>query len=277
MENINRYYPNFEREPLDDEYKKNGLCICKKCNTPRQFLHDWNGKKIVFNCECECQKAEREAHEKAEKERELRNKIEGLKQIGIPNPTYRGYTIDKDDRKTPSLTKIIKNYIENFEDFSENGQGLILWGSVGTGKTFYAMCIANALCENLKRVYCTSLSAVVKMAQDFDNAEAHFSRLLSQDLIIVDDLGAERGTTFAMEQIYGFIDGCNTYKIPLVITTNLTPSVLEKASQDTADLTYARIYSRILEKCYPVKVNEIKRRENNAQSNKIEMAKLLGV
>ncbi len=34
-----------------------------------------------------------------------------------------------------------------FIKIPENGQGLLLWGNVGTGKTFLAGCIANALME----------------------------------------------------------------------------------------------------------------------------------
>lgn len=261
----------------EDEYVIEDVVMCMKCHTPRQMYFGDGLNRMLFPVECDCQRIEREKREKAEKEREYRNKVELMRNSGIPNPTYRSYRLEKDDNKTPELTRVIENYIDNFDRLRENGQGLLLYGDVGTGKTYYAMCIANALVERLKNVYCTSLPAVVKMMHDFDNADMHLKRLLTRDLIVIDDLGVERDTGFTMEQIYGFIDGCNTRKIPMIITTNLAPSILVKASQDTSNLTYARIYSRILEKCYPVKVNEVKRRAENARQNKMEMAKLLGV
>ena len=152
-----------------------------------------------------------------------------------------------------------------------------MYGDVGTGKTFYALCIANALINREYRVLHTSLADVVKMAQDFDNAEAHFNRLMYKQCIVIDDLGTERTTSFAEEQIYKFIDGCNTHNVALIVTTNYTPKELEAAAADTSDLTHARIYSRLLEKCFPVRVNDIKRREANAVKNKATVAELLGI
>lgn len=265
------------REPGEGEYLKDGLVYCKNCNTPRQVkIEDENGTAI-FPTLCQCVAAQREAEEKALRQAEWENKIKRLRQDGIPNPTYQKYTFAIDDGKTPDTTQTCKNYVNKFEDLRKIGGGLILWGSVGTGKTFFAMCIANALINKGYPVQCTSLATIVKQAQDFDNADSHFNRLMRQSCIVIDDLGTERGTTFANEQVYKFIDGCNTHNIPLIFTTNYTPSLLAAAAEDISDLTFARIYSRILEKCISVKVNEIKRRAEKGQANKTEIAKLLGL
>lgn len=269
--------PPQDKPPAEDEYIKDGLKYCKNCNTPRQYIFVWDGVPRLHWKNCQCQQ---DAEDKAEAERKRREwlaKVENLRSAGIPNPSYRAYRFSEDDGKTPDTTTICKNYVANFEKLRTAGQGLLLWGGVGTGKTFMAMCIANALIEKGLPVFSTSLATVVKMAQDFDNADAHFERLMRKALIVLDDLGTERGTSFAQEQIYKFIDGCNTYGVPLIITTNFQPSELKEAAADTADLTYARIYSRILEKCYPVKINAVKRRDQNADRNKAEIAKLLGV
>lgn len=262
----------------EDEYiGEDGFVYCKKCNTPRQHLFESGNDKAVFFLRCQCQEAEMQKQREAEEREERRQKIESARRAAIAVPSYRAYRFEADDGKTPKISQIAKNYVQNFAELCKTGQGLLLYGDVGTGKTFLALCIANALIDRGYAVQHTSLSNIVRLAQDFDNAERHFTRLMQKHLIVIDDLGTERATSFAEEQIYKFIDGCNTHAVALVVTTNYTPKELEAAAADTSDLTHARIYSRLLEKCYPVKVNDYKRREANTAKNKAAMAALLGV
>ena len=268
------------RNPDADEYVgEDGLIYCKHCKTPRQFIYEnfTGGKPAILPKLCKCREEANAKRQKEEEKRERRERIETARNLAITVPSYRGYRFSADDGKTPKTTEICKNYVRNFAEFSKTGQGLLLYGDVGTGKTFYALCIANALINREYRVLHTSLADVVKMAQDFDNAEAHFNRLMYKQCIVIDDLGTERATSFAEEQIYKFIDGCNTHNVALIVTTNYTPKELEAAAADTSDLTHARIYSRLLEKCFPVRVNDIKRREANAVKNKATVAELLGI
>ena len=71
------------------------------------------------------------------------------------------------------------------------------------------------------------------------------------DLLIIDDLGAERNTEFATEQVYNLIDARYRAQLPLIVTTNLTVSEMN----DPDTLEKKRIYDRILERCVPVKVD----------------------
>lgn len=269
------------REPEADEYinEADGLIYCKNCKTPRQFVLEnfTGGKPAILPKLCKCKDEEAKKKQQEEERRERLQRIENARNLAITVPSYRGYRFSADDGKTPKTTEICKNYVRNFPEFSKTGQGLLLYGDVGTGKTFYALCIANALINREYRVLHTSLADVVKMAQDFDNAEAHFNRLMYKQCIVIDDLGTERTTSFAEEQIYKFIDGCNTHNVALIVTTNYTPKELEAAAADTSDLTHARIYSRLLEKCFPVRVNDIKRQEANTVKNKATVAELLGI
>lgn len=260
-----------------DEYLKDGVVYCKKCNTPREKNITDGEEQIPFYGRCECQEADFRRQQQEEELAMRRHQIETARSIAIAVPSYRGYRFAVDDGKTPQLTQVCKNYVRNFAEFTKTGQGLLLFGNVGTGKTFYALCIANALIDRGYSVLHTSLADVVKMAQDFENAESRFQSLMRKHCIVIDDLGTERATSFAEEQIYKFIDGCNTYNVALIVTTNYTPKELEAAAADTSDLTHARIYSRLLEKCYPVKINELKRREANTAQNKATVAELLGI
>ena len=73
-------------------------------------------------------------------------------------------------------------------------------------------------------------------------------RLCGYPLLVIDDFGMERGTEYALEQIYNIIDSRYRSRKPLVVTTNLTLTEL-KNPQDTA---HARIYDCLLELCTPI-------------------------
>ena len=88
-------------------------------------------------------------------------------------------------------------------------------------------------------------------------------RLCEDKAVLVDDLGIERNSEFALEQVFNVIDGRYRSKKPMIITTNLTLSELKNPS----DLMRKRIYDRILENCIPLKINNQNIRELNASSN----------
>ena len=89
-------------------------------------------------------------------------------------------------------------------------------------------------------------------------------------LLIIDDLGIERGTEFSLEQVFNVIDSRYRSKKPMIVTTNLTLEELKHPG----DLTRARIYDRILERCVPLKINNQNIRELNAAANMQEARKL---
>ena len=95
------------------------------------------------------------------------------------------------------------------------------------------------------------------------------AQAIKADLLILDDLGAERGTDYAKEQVYSVIDGRYTANRPMVISTNLEPSQLMNAES----MTLKRIYSRIMEKCFPLKYSGVDRRI--ASDERASMAAIL--
>ena len=274
METIN--FIKIKKVDLDN------LKICSKCGTPKQFIRiSSDGESHVFNIRCECEEREyqarKQAEARAEKELELKMKAEKLRNNGIAVKQYHSYTLEADDKKTPEITAKIKDYIDNFAKCALTGEGLMLYGGVGTGKTFLAMCVANALIDKGYKVYATSLSQIARELRDFAKAESRFKALMDYKLIVLDDLGTESAMPSTMEIIYQVIDGWTSRNIPLVITTNLTPEIFEKAANGSGSVDTARVSSRILEKCYPIRVNAIKRRDLKAKQNKAEMDKRYGL
>ena len=255
------------------EVDLDNLKICDKCGKPKQIIRiSSDGESHVFPIRCECEEREYQARKqaelKAQQEFELKLKAEKLRNNGITVKQYHDWTFENDDNLTPDITAKIKAYIRDFPKKKLTGEGLLLYGAVGTGKTYYAMCIANALIDKGVKVLATSLAEIVRQLRDFNKAESRFNTLMQYQLIVLDDLGTESAMPSTMEIIYQVIDGWTSRNIPLVITTNLTPSVFEQAANGDASVDTARVSSRILEKCQPIKVNAVKRRDLKMKQNR---------
>ena len=105
----------------------------------------------------------------------------------------------------------------------------------------------------------------------FEDRNQFINSLNRYSLLIIDDLGIERNSDFALEQVFNVIDCRYRSKKPLIITTNLTLSELNNA----ADIAHKRIYDRILERCIPVRINNRNIRQDNASANLKEAKKIL--
>ena len=168
---------------------------------------------------------------------------------------------------------IAQNYCKEFKKMYENNQGLLFYGAVGTGKSYTAACIANYLLEHNTSVVMTSFVRILKEMQGFDREreEAFTNHLNSVRLLIIDDLGAERSTDYALEKVYGIIDDRYRAKKPLILTTNLTLNQMQTAS----DIRYERIYDRVFEMCYPLEFKGVSWRKREAAQRYEETKKLL--
>lgn len=94
--------------------------------------------------------------------------------------------------------------------------------------------------------------------------KTEYIRLLNRyELLIIDDLGVERSSEYALENIFSVIDWRYRLGKPLIITTNIS---LVQLKQETK-IDKKRIYDRILERCIPVKIDGVSRREAMANDN----------
>lgn len=136
-----------------------------------------------------------------------------------------------------------KRYVNNWQQVKAENLGLLFWGDVGTGKSFLAACIANRLLDQGVSVMMTNFTRILNKLSDLQVKErcqyiASFGKV---DLLIIDDLGVERNSEFALEQVYAVIDERYKANLPLIITTNLTP----RQMRSVQDVAHARIYSRV--------------------------------
>ena len=221
---------------------------------------------------CKCQQELYEQEETKRKLLEKQAEIERMKASGLQDKALYDYTFDKDNGINPEMAYAHK-YAENWEDMKANSSGLLLWGNVGTGKSFFAGCIANALLEKGVPVLMTNFSRILNTltGMHFEDRNQFIDSLNRYSLLIIDDLGIERNSEFVLEQVFNVIDSRYRSKKPLIVTTNLTLTELNNAP----DVAHRRIYDRILERCAPIRINNRNIRQDNASANLQEAKKIL--
>ena len=261
--------------PEPEDYTgEDGLLYCGKCHKPKEayFPPDKAGLfgRDRHPAECDCQRAQRMEREAAEKQRKHLDTVEDLKRRGFTDPAMRDWTFAHDNGRNPQM-KNARFYVEHWEEMKADNIGYLLWGGVGTGKSYLAGCIANALMEKEIPVCMTNFALILNdLTASFEGRNEYISRLCRYPLLILDDFGIERGTEYALEQVYNVIDSRYRSRKPLIVTTNLTLQDLQHP-QDTA---HARIYDRLLEMCAPVCCTGENFRRESAQ-NKLNRLKAL--
>lgn len=166
--------------------------------------------------------------------------VEGLRKLSLMDDKLsqarlESFTETDDNTR---LLKIVRNYIVNFEKMYENNQGLLLWGPVGTGKSYAAAVIANELLDRRTSVVMTSFIKILKEVGTFDDDNGKIEKMNQSKLLIIDDLGAERGTDYSLERVYDIIDSRYRSNKPIILTTNLTMEQMKNCE----DIRYNRIY-----------------------------------
>ena len=257
-----------------EDYYKDGVLVCGKCHTNKEKKIQLAGEYVTVRCICKCESEERERIQKQkdyeeEMRRIVRLKVASLMDAKLKSATLKTFTQKEDNQK---LYTIVKNYVDNFETFYKSNRGLLFWGTVGTGKSYAAACIANELLNRKTPVVMTSFVKVLQVIQDNTENETEFvNRLCAARLLIIDDLGTERNTDYALEKVYNVIDSRYRTGKPLILTTNLNLQDM----QMTQDIRYQRIYDRIFEMCHPVMVNGTSWRINQAKERFNETKRLL--
>ena len=258
--------------PGENEYiGENGLLFCSVCRTPKQCRVNMLGQPAVVPCICQCEKERLEKEEKRREAEELQRRIQRLKANGIQEKHLLDWRFDVAEN-TGDIQRARK-YVENWQKVKAENLGLLLWGSVGTGKSFIAACIANALLEQGVPVLMTNFSKILNQMGGMysDERYKYIASFSHYPLLIIDDLGIERNTEYALEQVYAVIDERYKAGLPVIITTNLTMEELRQPE----DVAHARIYSRVLEMCTPVQVTGEDRRQKIGGRKQIVVKEVL--
>lgn len=245
-----------------------GLLYCGKCRTPKQMRLGFNpatGKadSTIVPTPCQCQREAGKAADERDRREKFETRMKNLNTSGITCPGSLRHTFADDDGQRPEITAACQRYVEHWDEMAEKNVGILFYGTVGTGKTFYASCIANALLDRHVTAAATSFPRLLNLLQGTQDKQKLLDSLARYKLLIIDDLGVERDSTFGLEQIFNVVDARSHAHLPVIVTTNLSMEELKNPSS----VQYGRIYDRVLEMCQvPLKLTGDSRRHENAES-----------
>ena len=255
------------------DYVQDGLLHCGKCRTPKQCRVEVMGMTISPKCLCQCEVERRDREAEEAKKKAFAERIKKYRVMGFPQSQMQYWTFDNDDLGNEKLTNMAKRYVSHFDAMYKDGKGLLLHGGVGTGKTYIACMIANALIDKGYPVLVTNFARILSTLQGTFDKQEYLDSLNKFKLLIIDDLGIERDTGYAKEQVFNIIDSRYRAGLPMIITTNLTMQKLATESE----LADKRVYDRILERCYPVEVSGESRRMKKLINSREDMKNILGI
>ena len=108
-----------------------------------------------------------------------------------------------------------QNFMQRFPQHTQ-GNGILLMGPSGTGKTHLACSIANGL----KGTHSVAFACFPILLEKMRTGFANIDELLSADLLVLDDVGSVRETAWTTERMLLIVDGRLTNSKPTVFTSN---------------------------------------------------------
>ena len=255
-----------------DYRNEDGLLMCGKCHSEKEcVLTKPDGTTKTVHCACNCSVAQHKKEAEEKRKRDRMQYLDSMRRTGFPDAEMREWTFAKSDHTDQRNENIARKYVANFDTMRKQGTGLLLCGQVGTGKSFLAAAIANELISQGTPCLMTNFSRIIsRVSEKFGGDQKYLDDLNRFDLLIIDDLGAERDTEFTWEKVMNVIDARYRAGLPLIITTNLEP----KDFTDRGDIRRQRVFSRLKEMCICLEVKGTDRRGRKMQ-DKLQTAKTL--
>lgn len=206
-------------------------------------------------------KAEAEAAEEAKRRADLKRariaKIIGSSGLGkrFLNRRFDNFEVSEG---TAAGFNTAQGYADNFallqkDPTSQEKNGLMFTGLKGTGKTHLAAAIANRLmAEGVPVIFATMIDLLDKIKESFDRSsttseDAVLNLYKTADLLIIDDIGKEQPTEWALAKMYQIINARYEDYKPIIITSNYSPEELTErmtprgGDRKTAEATIDRI------------------------------------
>ncbi len=182
-------------------------------------------------CECVRRRASKETHGK-----------------GLPSFSFADCDVSLFGDDVPMLESAygtMKIFCKKFPE--TKNLNVLLFGSVGTGKTCLAAAVGNELEKRgFSVVFMTAFrfnDTCLKYHTSFDaNRSDMLNSLTDSDLLVIDDLGTESILkNVTLEYLYTVINERMNLKKHTLITTNLTPEQLEARY---GERTYSRLFTQ---------------------------------
>ena len=237
-----------------------GLKTCEVCGEPLFREIEVFGQKMTVRRACQCRRKEIEEENRLAEESRIYNKARDILELGYLDKAYAQYTFASTDDKESKEYHDMVQYADHWDKAKKVNRGIYLYGNVGTGKTFYASCIANEVRKKYgDYVLIGTASALVRyFTRDYGRNEDAEQQIKTYPLLVIDDIGTERESNNGLSIMNEIIDMRYTAKLPLIVTSNFPIDDVYKGLGMLGD----RIKSRLNGICVPYKIAGKDRRQN---------------
>lgn len=133
--------------------------------------------------------------------------------------------------------KALQAWADHVRDRYDDGEGLLLMGPPGVGKTHLLAGLVTAVIgAGFKARYASWPEAWARCRPPYDgNPEVLFRELASVDFLALDEIGVRAGTSKEQERLFELVDSRYSRQLPTLIATNLTDGELNQVGERTAD------------------------------------------
>ena len=223
------------QRPAEGDFERDGLLYCGVCGQPKQAMirQPFGTEMKPMPVMCACREKQHEAAERQRRADEIRlYREQVLGRVGA------GQTFAADDGAEKYISKVCRGYAAKFS--ADTADGLMLCGGQGSGKTFFARAILNEVAGKGFTIMFATAGQLERTLWD-SSKSAVFEKIERTDLMVLDDLGAERSSSYMQQIVFDVLDCRLDRRKPLIITTNMKAEQLLEASTPEA----ARIISRV--------------------------------
>lgn len=226
----------------EEEYEKEGIIYCKKCNEPRTSYLDFMGK--YMRIPCACQRSEQKAME--------------LKKKSLLGKRYQDVTFNNTEITSEEFQEVfnrMRKYCSVADIVLSRGIGVYLYGDKGRGKTHLTACMVNELTSRLHSVLFTNFSEISQAIRSTfgkqielgaGKSEQELLRKISNvEFLFIDDFGTEKVTRgnedlWLQGKIYDIVNDRYVNDKPIIFTSNYSLRELVE-DRGVADKTVDRI------------------------------------
>ena len=221
-------------------------------------------------CDCSKSKEYWKEIDNKEYEQQKRNRIRNIINT-IYKQNYIGRKLQEMnlenfyfDSSNKYVLDVVNDYINKNKDTMKS-DSLIIMGKSDVGKTHLAAAIANKLIENDKIVLMERLTNLLdRIRETYENNTKSENELIeiysNADMLIIDDLGTEKISNWALEKLYTIIQNRYENGLPIIITTRFNKQgLIERFSYSKDPDLVDAIISKLYQMCFGISLRGIKK------------------